>query len=111
EGDGAGGGTHAPTSIFGSEVEFKTLKELIGEVSEMLWLVRGVQMVPADPRGAAWVALARTLMSENSQKRVVTLDLGDSDFRTSPSLILDVFSRTYLTESAAGPRDVEYAAS
>ena len=58
-----------------SEQDFHAFKSLIALSRGILWVTRGSQFEVANPRASLIQALARTIHSENPQKKIVTLDL------------------------------------
>ncbi|KAK8016173.1 hypothetical protein PG993_014362 [Apiospora rasikravindrae] len=58
-----------------SEQDFLAFKSLDTLSKGILWVTRGSQIEVTNPRTSLLHALARTIHSENAQKRIVTLDL------------------------------------
>lgn len=90
--------------------EFDAFKYLVKNTKSILWLTRNVYMPPSNPRASLITGLARTLMSEDPGKKIVTLDLGGEELSVSwPYTCLKVFGKTFLADQVLEPRDVEYA--
>lgn len=90
--------------------EFDAFKYLIKKTKSVLWLTRNVYMPPSNPRASPITGLARTLMSEDPSKKIVTLDLGGTELSVSWAYTcLEVFGKSFLADQVPEPRDVEYA--
>jgi acyl transferase domain-containing protein len=79
----------------------------------IVWLTRGAQMDCSNARAAPIVGLARTLMSEDPLKTIVTLDLDEGsrvDSREICSMILFVLFKTFSEANKGVAREMEYAA-
>ncbi|PHH71414.1 hypothetical protein CDD80_5297 [Ophiocordyceps camponoti-rufipedis] len=101
-----------PCSVFAwSEVDFDVFGVLQSVAKGILWITRSANMRPVNPKGAPMVALARTLMSEDPLKVIVTLDvdmdsqLGDASLGRNVVGILD---RTWHRAAVGSPRETEY---
>ncbi|PHH89366.1 hypothetical protein CDD83_6188 [Cordyceps sp. RAO-2017] len=78
----------------------------------IVWITRGAHMKPLNPKGAPIIALARTLMSEDPLKMIVTFDMGFESRLSSPSilrLVVAVFEQAFHAKPGPGPRETEYA--
>ncbi|KAK8008836.1 Type I Iterative PKS [Apiospora marii] len=76
-----------------SEQDFHAFKSLIILSRGILWVTRGSQFEVANPRASLVQALARTIHSENPQKKIVTLDLDahtefDMDSRSDTTVLV-----------------------
>lgn len=90
--------------------EFDAFKYLVKNTKSILWLTRNVYISPSNPQASLITGLARTLMSEDPGKKIVTLDLGGEELSVSWAYAcLEVFGRTFLADQVLEPRDVEYA--
>ncbi|KAK8061351.1 polyketide synthase [Apiospora phragmitis] len=74
------------------EQDFLAFKSLATLSRGILWVTRGSQVEVANPRTSLLHALARTIHSENPQKRIVTLDLNgpaeiEVDSRSSKTMV------------------------
>lgn len=79
----------------------------------IVWLTQGAQMDCSNARAAPIVGLARTLMSEDPLKTIVTLDLDEGsrvDSREICSMLLFVLSKTFSEANQGVAREMEYAA-
>ncbi|KOS22054.1 Nonribosomal peptide synthetase 14 [Escovopsis weberi] len=94
------------------EDDFVAFHALQAEAAAVLWVTRGANMTPHNPKGAPIIALARTLMSEDPLKHIVSLDLGHKSKFLDTSVVesfLSVFKASFCTKPGPGPREVEYA--
>ncbi|KAK8122160.1 polyketide synthase [Apiospora sp. TS-2023a] len=83
-----------------SEQDFHAFKSLIALSQGILWVTRGSQFEVANPRASLVQALARTIHSENPQKKIVTLDLdANAEF--------EVYSRSDTTAVASSELGIE----
>ncbi|KAI9163271.1 Polyketide synthase [Paramyrothecium foliicola] len=73
--------------------DFEAFKAMYNSVSGIIWITRGANMVPHVPKASPIVALARTLMSEDSSKKMVTIDL---NYVTHPSNTLFAMHVLYI---------------
>ncbi|SPO03748.1 related to polyketide synthase [Cephalotrichum gorgonifer] len=88
---------------------FEAFKYLVKKTKSVLWLTRNVYLTPENPHASLFVGLARTLISEDSQRNIVTLDISGKASRASwTGLCLDVFGRSFLAEKVLRPREAEY---
>ena len=93
------------------------LHRLLTQARGVLWLSHGAQIKSPCPDRAPFAGLARTLRSESSKRRIVTLDLVDSlDLLKAPVPNRLVNAVAHLFTSLTGPRspseageDVEFA--
>jgi acyl transferase domain-containing protein len=79
----------------------------------IFWVTQSAHMDCQDPRNSPVIALARTLMSEDPLKIIVTLDLDLEsvlDSEAVHSAIVYILSRTFVEASGSWPREMEYAA-
>lgn len=91
------------------EEQFRAFKHLLKKTKSILWLTRNVYLAPSNPRASLIVGLARTLISEDPQKKIVTLDTSGKALGTSwADLCLEVFEMSFYADTLK-PRDVEYA--
>lgn len=92
-----------------TDEQFKAFKHLLKNAKSILWLTKGVYMDLLNPKASLIVGLARTLMSEDPEKNIVTLDTSGKGLGASwAALCLDVFKRSFFAD-VLGPRDVEYS--
>ncbi|PNY25088.1 Polyketide synthase [Tolypocladium capitatum] len=100
-------------SVFAwSESCFNVFNTLQKTAKGVIWITRGAHMKPLNPKGAPIIALARTLMSEDPLKTIVTFDLGFDSHLGDPSVmrnISSVFKQSFRTSSGSEPRETEYA--
>lgn len=95
-----------------SHDEFEAFKYLLKRARSILWLTRNVYAPPTNPHASLFVGLARTLRSEDSGKKIVTLDLGDeSSASTWTDMCVEVFEKSFLAKQTLGPGDFEFSAS
>ncbi|KAK7962516.1 polyketide synthase [Apiospora aurea] len=101
-----------------SEQDFLAFKSLDTLSKRILWVTRGSQVEVANPRASLLHALARTIQSENAQKRIVTLDLdGPAETDSIPDLsvalisesIVQVFTRAFTGSNETRAKEAEYA--
>lgn len=58
-----------------SQEDFEAFRTLLASAKGIVWVTRGSQAESANPKASLIQALARTIHSENPQKRIVTLDM------------------------------------
>ncbi|KAK8075032.1 polyketide synthase [Apiospora hydei] len=101
-----------------SEQDFLAFKSLDTLSKRILWVTRGSQVEVTNPRASLLHALARTIQSENAQKRIVTLDLdGPTETDSIPDLsvalisesIVEVFTRAFTGSNETRAKETEYA--
>ncbi|KAF4595264.1 polyketide synthase [Ophiocordyceps camponoti-floridani] len=101
-----------PCSVFAwSEVDFDDFGVLQSLARGIIWITRSANMRPVNPKGAPIVALARTLMSEDPLKVVVTLDVGIDSGLGDSSLgrnVIGILDRTWHRAAVDSPRETEY---
>ncbi|KAL0937741.1 polyketide synthase (beta-ketoacyl synthase domain-containing protein) [Colletotrichum truncatum] len=90
-----------------SESQFQEFHNLQNSAKSVIWVTRGANRRTTDPRNAPIIALARTIMSEDPQKIIATLDLDENTSVTSPALpnIILGIAKSILT----GCLETEYA--
>lgn len=92
---------------------FNTIKLLLKATPGLLWVTIGAQMKAEMPVMAPFHGLARTIRSEDSSKRIVTLDLGAvqniDDINKSASGIQKVFGKSFFKPNLAEVPEVEYS--
>lgn len=92
---------------------FETIKLLIKASPGLLWVTAGAQKTAEKPVMAPFHGLARTIRSEDSSKRIVTLDLGVSqslsDVNVSAFGIQAVFNKSFLKLDPTEVPEVEYS--
>ncbi|KAH7316499.1 hypothetical protein B0I35DRAFT_479336 [Stachybotrys elegans] len=94
------------------EADFQAFHTLQDMAKGLLWITRSAHMNPRESRGSPIVALARTLISEDPLKLIVTLDLDQETRLVEPSLplhILRILRLTFGKSEQPGPRDMEFA--
>ncbi|KAJ4263754.1 hypothetical protein NW762_005787 [Fusarium torreyae] len=105
-------GPNAGASVFHwNEAEFNAFHALQQQAKGILWLTRGANMLPFNPKGAPLIALARTLMSEDPLKVFATFDLNMNTPLNSPSVIQNInmiFLQTFGSKHTSGPREMEF---
>ncbi|KZL83622.1 beta-ketoacyl synthase domain-containing protein [Colletotrichum incanum] len=69
-----------------TEEQFRYFHNLQEVAHSLLWVTRGANRRPTNPRNAPIIALARTILSEDPQKTIVTVDLDESTSLTSRTL-------------------------
>ncbi|GJN67563.1 type I Iterative Polyketide synthase (PKS) [Purpureocillium lilacinum] len=110
--DFAGATTSADCSVFTwNESDFDAFRTLQRTAKGIIWLTRGAHMTPLNPKGAPIIALARTLMSEDPLKTIVTLDLDQDSRLTDPAVaqaVLRVLPQTFHVKHGSEPRETEY---
>ncbi|KAK5991013.1 Reducing polyketide synthase FUB1 [Cladobotryum mycophilum] len=92
--------------------DFNSFYALQNNAKALLWITRGANMTPKNPKGSLIVGIARTLMSEDPLKTVVTFDLDIDSKLQDLSVInnfLSVFNTAFGTKPGPGPLEVEYA--
>ncbi|KAM0333534.1 hypothetical protein ACHAQA_002199 [Verticillium albo-atrum] len=91
---------------------FRTMRSLANKV---LWVTCGANKKSTQPENATIIGLARTLLSEDPEKAMVTLDLDEASLIASSSVvssIFQVFVRSILQPSSDEPLgETEYAES
>lgn len=96
-----------------SKRDFELFHTVQKTAKGIVWVTQGAQMDCWNARAAPIVGLARTLMSEDPLKTIVTLDLDEGsrvDSREICSMLLFVFSKTFLEANKGVAREMEYAA-
>lgn len=73
-----------------NELDFNAFHSLQKVMKTIIWVTRGANMVPVNPRAASIIGLARTLMSEDLQLSFATFDLDHHSLLYEPG-ILDIF--------------------
>jgi hypothetical protein len=94
------------------ETSFEMFKSLHNSTKAIIWLTRGANMVPLNPKSAPIVALARTLMSEDPLKRFVTIDLGMGSYVEEAPVAEKIISILHYTVGSTivlEPHDMEFA--
>ncbi|TQN73231.1 Highly reducing polyketide synthase SAT13 [Colletotrichum shisoi] len=69
-----------------SEEMFCYSRSLQDAAHSLLWVTRGANRRPTNPRNAPIISLARTILSEDPQKTIITLDLDESTSLASCTL-------------------------
>ncbi|EQL02732.1 polyketide synthase [Ophiocordyceps sinensis CO18] len=95
-----------------NESGFEAFHAVQKSAKGIFWITRGAHMKPLSPKGAPIIALARTLMSEDPLKTIVTLDLSlHSRLGHLPVIqtAVSVFRRAFQTSPGSDPRETEYA--
>ncbi|KAK7740770.1 Type I Iterative PKS [Cytospora paraplurivora] len=92
---------------------FDTIKLLLKATPGLLWITRGAQKTTEMPVMAPFHGLARSIRSEDSSKRIITLDLGTcqnlDDSYLSASGIRMVFEKSFLAPDTVEIPEVEYS--
>lgn len=95
-----------------SQKDFETFHALQKSAKKILWITQAAHMKPHDPKGAPFMGLARTLMSEDPLKSIVTLDLGaDTQLydASTAQTIIRVLNHIVSDRRDTSPPDMEYA--
>ncbi|KAK1992151.1 beta-ketoacyl synthase domain-containing protein [Colletotrichum falcatum] len=90
-----------------TEGQFRSFHRLQDAASSLLWVTRGANRRPTSPRNAPIIALARTILSEDPQKTIVTLDLDESTCLASRALPQTV--EWVLDSMLSGSGEAEFA--
>ncbi|KAK1985893.1 beta-ketoacyl synthase domain-containing protein [Colletotrichum cereale] len=90
-----------------TEGQFRAFHGLQDAASSLLWVTRGANRRPTSPRNAPIIALARTILSEDPQKTIVTLDLDESTSLASRALPQTV--EWVLDSMLSGSAEAEFA--
>ncbi|KAF3765254.1 hypothetical protein M406DRAFT_42237 [Cryphonectria parasitica EP155] len=94
---------------------FSLLKKVLTATSGLLWVTTGAQNAVDNPAKAPFYGLARTIRSEDSSKRIVTLDLGtiqsqgEAALSASASAITWVFKSSFVKPNLDIIPEVEYS--
>lgn len=92
---------------------FSQLKKLLMATTGLLWVTKGGQMPAADPTMAPFIGLARTIRSEDSSKRIASLDLDptcdSNDLITCVSAIHSAFNWSCVQPEFGEIAEVEYS--
>ncbi|KPM39192.1 Lovastatin diketide synthase LovF [Neonectria ditissima] len=94
------------------EMNFIVFRAIQKAARGILWVTQGAHMKPIRPMGSSMVALARTLMSEDPLKPIVTFDLGVDTYYISPPItkaIIDALTKAFAHNQGSSPRELEYA--
>ncbi|KAF4980357.1 hypothetical protein FZEAL_3618 [Fusarium zealandicum] len=105
-------GDDYPSVFHWSETEFNAFHSIQRLAKGVIWVSRGASMAVHNPRGAPIIALARTLVSEDPLKTIVTLDLSIETSLASPSVVqntIDIFRQAFAVSHGSAPRELEYA--
>lgn len=93
--------------------DFDTIKLLLKATPGLLWVTSGAQKTVEMPVMAPFHGLARTVRSEDSSKRIVTLDLGAVqsliEVELSASGIQMVFNKSFVKPDLTEVPEVEYS--
>ncbi|KAH6981906.1 hypothetical protein BKA56DRAFT_720122 [Ilyonectria sp. MPI-CAGE-AT-0026] len=99
--------------VFGwTEAKFNAFHAFQKAAKGIIWITHAAHMKPLNPAGAPMVALARTLMSEDPLKTIVTFDLGAYTIPTNPSVasaISRIMLQTFTPNRGSAYRELEYA--
>ncbi|TWU75230.1 polyketide synthase [Metarhizium rileyi] len=94
------------------EFHFDLFKEIQKSANGILWVTRGAHMNPHNLQGSPFIGLARTLLSEDPRKVIVTFDL-DTASKLSDSAVVKnlmaVFFHTFCEEPDSGFPEMEFA--
>ncbi|KAL6902885.1 polyketide synthase-like protein [Trichoderma evansii] len=102
------------SSVFAwKQKDFNCFHVLQARARNMLWITRGAQMSCKNPQGSPIVGLARTLISEDSLKSLVTFDLADESKLWDATVVKNVLR---ILDAAFGSKlasiqDTEFAES
>lgn len=69
-----------------TEKQFREFHHMQNTAKSLLWITRAANRRPVNARNAPIIALARTILSEDPQKTIVTLDLDENTSIASASL-------------------------
>ncbi|KGQ07334.1 Lovastatin nonaketide synthase [Beauveria bassiana D1-5] len=95
-----------------SEADFTAFHSLQSSAKTIVWITRGANMTPTAPRVSPIIGLARTLMSEDSQKIFATFDLSQDSSLSQPKImgmLVTVCRRVTDPALSDKPRDVDFA--
>ena len=100
-------------AVYGwTEKDFETFQLLHKTAKAIIWVTRGAHMQPTNPHGAPIIALARTLMSEDALKTIITFDLAsETGLGDAAALdgLLTIFTKAFIEKTTLGQLDTEYA--
>jgi acyl transferase domain-containing protein len=91
---------------------FESFRSLQKSTKAVVWITRGAHMTPSNPKMSPIVPLARTLMSEDPLKMILSLDLDVSTRLNDKSLLLamlSIYRRTFCEDHGSQPREMEFA--
>lgn len=92
---------------------FNQIKRLLVATPGLLWVTTGAQKTVESPCMAPFHGLARTIRSEDSSKRIITLDLGaiqsQDEAQVSASAIQSLFNRSFVQSDPDEIPEVEYS--
>ncbi|KUI57610.1 Lovastatin diketide synthase LovF [Cytospora mali] len=92
---------------------FDTIKLLLKATPGLLWVTAGAQQTAEMPVMAPFHGLARTIRSEDSSKRIITLDFGAiqnlADVKVSALGIQNVFNKSFVKPDLLEVQEVEYS--
>lgn len=95
-----------------SEADFNIFHSLQSVARTFVWITRGANMTPTNPRLSPIIGLARTLMSEDMQKTFATFDIDDNSLLSEPR-IMDMLVTVCHNVTSPGPggaaREVDFA--
>ncbi|KAL7795897.1 putative polyketide synthase [Trichoderma ceciliae] len=91
--------------------DFDSFHALQNRARNILWITRGAHMSCSNPRGSPVVGLARTLISEDPLKSIVTFDLAGESKLDDPTVINNVLSllNTAFGSKPISRQDTEFA--
>lgn len=96
-----------------SRPAFNQIKLLLKATPGLLWLTTGAQKTTEMPLLAPFHGLARTVRSEDSSKRIVTLDLGvfqnEDDIAAAKSAVHVILNESFVEAGEVEVPEVEYS--
>lgn len=92
---------------------FDQIKKLLVATPGLLWVTTGCQSTVDSPLKAPFHGLARSVRSEDSSKRIVTLDLSairnEDDAKASASAVQSIFDLSFVRDHVEEVLEVEYS--
>ncbi|KAH7175533.1 hypothetical protein EDB81DRAFT_673808 [Dactylonectria macrodidyma] len=95
-----------------TKTRFDTFHALQESAKGIIWITNSAHRKPLNPKGTPMIGLARTLMSEDPLKVIVTFDLEagtDPSSHLLSNAIVSVMLKTFLPNKGSTPRELEYA--
>ncbi|KAI3394783.1 hypothetical protein diail_2252 [Diaporthe ilicicola] len=96
-----------------SRPTFEQIKLLLKATTGLLWVTTAAQKTAERPLMAPFHGLARTVRSEDSSKRIVTLDLGvtqrENHATMATSAIQIIFNKAFVEAESTETSEVEYS--
>ena len=104
--------THGTLLANITEEQFASLQNMCSRAKGILWVIRGAFYLSTEPDANMTLGFARTIRSENTALKFVTLDLGSQETRSgieTAETIVRIFKTAFGSNTQAYNSDVEFA--